>query len=135
MLLQSWTPESRVVRLAARHAVDEFMDGEVARRATFGYPPHARLVRVLVDRAATSARPSACSTSLAAHARAALPGDEVLGPAALFRVRRQERAHLLVRTHGGAPRGPRAARPRPRATPGAPASERERRSWTSIRSR
>ena len=33
VLLQSWTPESRVVRLAARHAVDEFLDGEVARRA------------------------------------------------------------------------------------------------------
>ena len=97
VLLQSWTPESRVVRLAARHAVDEFMDGEVARRATFGYPPHARLVRVLVAAPDVGA-PERVLAGLAAHARAALPGDEVLGPAALFRVRRQERAHLLVRT-------------------------------------
>ena len=73
VLLQSWTPESRVVRLAARHAVDEFMDGEVARRATFGYPPHARLVRVLVAAPDVGA-PERVLAGLAAHARAALPG-------------------------------------------------------------
>jgi primosomal protein N' (replication factor Y) len=97
VLLQSWTPESRVVRLAARHAVDEFLDGEVARRATFGYPPHARLVR-LVLAAPEAGAPERVLQGLAAAARAALPGDEVLGPATLFRVRRQERAHLLLRT-------------------------------------
>jgi primosomal protein N' (replication factor Y) len=97
VLLQSWTPESRVVRLAARHAVDEFLDGEIARRAVFGYPPHGRLVRLLVTAPGAGA-PERIIGALAERVRPALRGDDVLGPAGLFRVRRQERAHLLVRT-------------------------------------
>ena len=54
-------------------------------------------MRVLVAAPDVGA-PERVLAGLAAQARAALPGDEVLGPAALFRVRRQERAHLLVRT-------------------------------------
>jgi primosomal protein N' (replication factor Y) len=97
VLLQSWTPESRVVRLAARHAVDEFLDGEIERRAAFGYPPHGRLVRLVVTAPEVGA-PERVLGSLVARVRASLPGDDVLGPAGLFRVRRQERAHLLIRT-------------------------------------
>jgi primosomal protein N' (replication factor Y) len=37
-------------------------------------------------------------SALRAAAESALPGDELLGPAPLFRVRRRERAQLLVKT-------------------------------------
>ncbi len=48
VLIQAWEPASRVVELAARHAVEEFLDGELERRRELGYPPFGRLVRVLV---------------------------------------------------------------------------------------
>ena len=113
VLLQSWTPESRVVRLAARHAVDEFMDGEVARRATFGYPPHARLVRVLVAApdvggARAGARgPRGARPSGPAGRRGARAGGPV--PRAPAGARAPARAD-----DRGPPRGPGAARSRAR---------------------
>ena len=97
VLIQTWEPEGRAVRLAARHAVDEFLDGELVRREALGYPPYRRLVRVLV----TAAAPGASERVLADLARAAapaLPGDDLLGPAPLFRLRGRDRAHLLVKT-------------------------------------
>ena len=134
VLLQSWTPESRVVRLAARHAVDEFMDGEVARRATFGYPPHARLVRVLVAAPDVGA-PERVLASLAAHARAALPGDEVLGSGGPV-----PRAPAGARAPARADDARPAARPACCATSCATRPRRcgertERQLWTWIRSR
>jgi primosomal protein N' (replication factor Y) len=97
VLIQTWEPEGRAVRLAARHAVDEFLDGELARREVLGYPPFRRLVRVLV----TAAAPGDAERVLAGLARQAaprLPGDDLLGPAPLFRLRGRDRAHLLVKT-------------------------------------
>jgi primosomal protein N' (replication factor Y) len=97
VLIQSWEPESRVVRLAARHAVDEFLDGEVERRRLLGYPPFRRIVRVLVTAPSATAA-ERVARDVAAAARPHLAGDDILGPAALFRVRGRERAHLLVKT-------------------------------------
>src|SRR4029077_7187362 len=48
VLIQAWEPGQRVVELAARHAVEEFLDGELDRRGDLASPPFARLVRVLV---------------------------------------------------------------------------------------
>jgi hypothetical protein len=48
VIIQAWEPDGRPVALAARHAVGEFLDGELERRAELGYPPYRRLVRVLV---------------------------------------------------------------------------------------
>ena len=47
VIVQAWDPELRPVALAARHAVAEFLDGELERRRALGYPPFRRLVRVL----------------------------------------------------------------------------------------
>ena len=60
VIVQSWEPESRVVRLAARHAVAEFLDGELARRELLGYPPFRRIVRVLVTAPSSLRSRSAC---------------------------------------------------------------------------
>ncbi len=97
VIVQSWEPESRVVRLAARHAVDEFLDGELARRELLGYPPFRRLVRILVT-AADVATAQRLLAGVVAAAADGLVGDDLLGPAALHRVRGRSRAHLLVKT-------------------------------------
>ena len=97
VLVQTWEPDARVIRLAARHAVDEFLDGELVRREALGYPPFRRLVRVLV----TAPRPDVAVGSLAAlveRARPLLDGDALLGPVPLFRVRGRARAHVIVKT-------------------------------------
>ncbi len=47
VLIQTWSPELRPVVLAARHAVAEFIEGELERRRELDYPPFRRLVRVL----------------------------------------------------------------------------------------
>jgi primosomal protein N' (replication factor Y) len=97
VLVQSWEPESRVVRLAARHAVAEFLDGELARRELLGYPPFRRIVRVLVT-APSAPAAERVLRDLADAARPHLAGDDLLGPAPLHRLRGRDRAHLLVKT-------------------------------------
>ncbi len=98
VLVQSWEPESRVVRLAARHAVS----GVPGRRA--GPARAARLPAVPADRAGAGdgadarSPPSAVLRDLADAARPHLEGDDILGPAPLHRLRGRDRAHLLVKT-------------------------------------
>ena len=48
VLVQTFQPESRAVALAARHDVEGFLEGELARREELGYPPFRHIVRVLV---------------------------------------------------------------------------------------
>ena len=65
---------------AARHAVGEFLDGELERRAELGYPPYRRLVRLLGHGAGYGHRPGR-REALEAAARPVLDGDALLGPA------------------------------------------------------
>ena len=97
VILQTWDPAQRVVRLAARHAVDEFLDGELARREALRYPPFSRLVRVVVDAPIADA-PMVFLDGLADALAVMVPDDDVLGPAPLIRLRDRYRAHLLLRT-------------------------------------
>jgi primosomal protein N' (replication factor Y) len=97
VIVQAWDPELRAVVLAARHAVPEFLEGELERRRELGYPPFRRLVRVL------AAAPSGdVAEGVAAAVRAAvepaLAGDVMLGPAPLFRLRDRWRSHILIKT-------------------------------------
>jgi primosomal protein N' (replication factor Y) len=100
--IQAWDPDARAVDLAARHAVEEFVTGELERRRLLGYPPFRHLVRVEVAApaadvpvAALEALRDAVAPSLV---RDAGPPDDLLGPAPLFRVRDRHRAQLLVKT-------------------------------------
>ena len=97
VIVQSWEPENRVIRLAARHAVAEFLDGELARRELLAYPPFRRIVRVLVT-APSAPAADAVLHALADAARPHLADDDILGPAPLHRLRGRDRAHLLVKT-------------------------------------
>jgi primosomal protein N' (replication factor Y) len=97
VLIQAWEPGSRVVELAARHAVAEFLEGELERRRELGYPPFGRIVRLLVT-ASEAKTAMEVSEVLADAARPALGDDVVLGPAPLHRLRDRARSHLLVKT-------------------------------------
>jgi primosomal protein N' (replication factor Y) (superfamily II helicase) len=107
VLVQSFQPESRAVALAARHDVEGFLDGELARREELGYPPFRHIVRVLVT------GPSRGDVMQAgqelADGLAGIPGD-LLGPAELFRVRGRYRAQLVVKTERPREVASRAAR-------------------------
>jgi primosomal protein N' (replication factor Y) len=95
VIVQTFQPESRAVALAARHDVDEFLAGELERRRELGYPPTRHLVRILVSGPDRDDAMQALTEVAAGLADA--PG-ELLGPAALFRLRGRHRAQLVVKT-------------------------------------
>ena len=111
VLIQAFDPEARVVQLAAHHAVEQFVTGELARRELLGYPPFRSLVRVEVAAERPDA-PLAALDALAEAARPQLDGDDLLGPAPLLRLRGRARAQLLVKTVRPARAGVGARRPR-----------------------
>jgi primosomal protein N' (replication factor Y) len=95
VLVQSFQPESRAIALAARHDVEGFLKGELARRRELGYPPFGHLVRVL----ASGPEPED-PLQLLGELAAELDGidAELLGPAPLFRLRGRHRAQLVAKT-------------------------------------
>ena len=97
VLVQTFQPDSRALRFAARHDVPGFLAGELERRRALGYPPFRHLVRILV----AGEDPGAPLQALA-ELRARLEpvaGDELLGPAPVLRLRRRFRAQLVAKTH------------------------------------
>jgi primosomal protein N' (replication factor Y) len=101
VLIQTWSPELRPVVLAARHAVAEFVEGELDRRRDLAYPPFRRLVRVLAAGESAALAGDVAGT-IAAAAAPALAGDILLGPAPLQRLRDRSRSHVLIKTvHAG----------------------------------
>jgi primosomal protein N' (replication factor Y) len=105
-IVQAYEPEARAMRLGARQAVAEFLDGEVERRRTHGLPPFAHLVRVVLSGERPEAV-AAAAAGLSGDLRAAAPALGLLGPAPLHRLRGRARMSLLVR----APRATAAAGP------------------------
>jgi primosomal protein N' (replication factor Y) len=107
VLVQTYQPDARPIVLAARHAVDEFLVGELDRRRDLGYPPFRHFLRVVVAGPGADA-PNALLTEL----RAGLEGvdGDLLGPAPLLRLRNRSRAQLLVKTANPRPIASRAAR-------------------------
>ncbi len=107
VLVQTFQPESRAIALAARHDVEGFLAGELARRDELGYPPFRHLVRVLVSGPEREDAMRA-ATELADDLRD-VPGD-LLGPAGLFRLRGHHRAQLVIKTAAPREVASRAAR-------------------------
>jgi len=107
VLVQTYQPDSRPVALAARHAVDEFLAGEIERRRELGYPPFRHLVRIVVSGPGVDG-----PTAVLKELRAGLEGldGDLLGPAPLLRLRNRSRAQLLVKAANPRPIAARAAR-------------------------
>jgi primosomal protein N' (replication factor Y) (superfamily II helicase) len=95
VLVQTFQPESRAVALAARQDVEGFLAGELERRRELGYPPYRHLVRVLVS--GPEREDAIRALTELADGLAHAPG-ELLGPAALFRLRGRHRAQLVAKT-------------------------------------
>ena len=101
VLVQTYQPDARPIALAARHAVEEFLAGEVARRRELGYPPFRHLVRIVVAGPGEAA-PTRVLQELRAELERAAGDADLLGPAPLLRLRGRHRAQILAKT--GSPR-------------------------------
>ena len=96
VLVQTYQPDARPIALAARHAVEEFLAGELDRRRLLSYPPFRHLVAVVVS-GPSGAGPEAVLRQLRAELERSGVG-ELLGPAPLLRLRGRVRAQLLAKT-------------------------------------
>ena len=112
VLIQTFQPDARPVALAARHDVEEFLAGELERRRALGYPPFSHLVRIVV----AGPEPAAPLKALE-ELKAALGGDELLGPAPVLRLRGRYRAQLVAKTERPGALAARAARALAAAAP------------------
>ncbi|MEZ6006628.1 MAG: primosomal protein N' [Planctomycetota bacterium] len=99
VVIQTRRPDHAAIRLAADEDMAAFAERELADRKLFGYPPHRRLLRVLVR-----ARDEARADEHAQLARDALVAGavnttQILGPAAPLRAKIQgwHRRHVLVK--------------------------------------
>jgi primosomal protein N' (replication factor Y) len=98
VLVQTLAPHARAIVHAARHDSDGFLGSELERRSALGYPPFAHLIRITcsaVQTAAARAAAGALAELLVAPLRSS--GAQLLGPAALFRLRGRERQVLVVK--------------------------------------
>ncbi len=93
VLVQTFQPDSRTVAHAARHDVGRFMTEELERRQALDYPPYTHLVRILV----TGPEIEPVVRALE-ELKAGIKGAELLGPAALLRLRGKHRAQLVAKT-------------------------------------
>jgi len=97
VLVQTIAPEARAIEHASRHDSDGFLAGELQRREALRYPPFSHLIRV-VCAAPQSAPARAAAGALAERLRGELAASaSALGPAALFKLRGQERQVLIVK--------------------------------------
>jgi primosomal protein N' (replication factor Y) (superfamily II helicase) len=97
VVVQTYQPDARPIALAARHDVEEFLAGELARRRELGYPPFRHLVRIMVAGPGQAA-PARVLTELRGELQRSDAAPDLLGPAPLLRLRGRHRAQLLVKT-------------------------------------
>src|SRR5213079_174065 len=105
VLIQTFQPDARPIRHAARHDVAGFLAGELERRRELGYPPFRHLVRILV--AGPEPEPPLVALT---ELKAALGDPDLLGPAPIVRLRGRHRAQLVAKTERPGRLAARAAR-------------------------
>ncbi|MGH3001242.1 MAG: replication restart helicase PriA [Gaiellaceae bacterium] len=93
VLVQTFQPDSRTVAHAARHDVSRFLAEELERRRVLGYPPYGHLVRIVVT--GSELEPV---VRVLEELKAGVRGADLLGPAALLRLRGRHRAQLVAKT-------------------------------------
>jgi primosomal protein N' (replication factor Y) len=99
VLVQTFRPDSPVIRFARDHDLEGFYAHELAIRRELGFPPYARLIR-LVFRSKRKDLADAGARDFAQLLKPALPeGAELLGPSecAVGMVAETHRVHILVR--------------------------------------
>ncbi len=94
VLVQTFQPDARPVAHAARHDVGRFLAEELDRRRALDYPPFSHLVRIVVSGPAIEPVVRALD-----ELKAGIADAELLGPAALLRLRGKYRAQLVAKTN------------------------------------
>ena len=98
VVVQTLAPEAPSIDRAAEHDSAGFLEGELERRRALRYPPYSHLIRVNLA-SEFEERLDAVATGLTGELHSSLPaGDELLGPAPMFRVRRRHRRRLMVKS-------------------------------------
>jgi primosomal protein N' (replication factor Y) len=100
VLVQTYQPQVPAIRLAVAHDLPGFYAAELGVREELGFPPFARLIRMVV-RGRDGGQVRRTAEKIARACSGALgPEDEVLGPAEcpLATVSGNIRHHVIVRT-------------------------------------
>ncbi len=103
VIIQTYTPEHYAVRMASRHDYDGFYQKELAFRREHGYPPFARLAKLVYvhqNRKRCQEEAERMHRILSNKiARLGLPGADLIGPAPCFfgRLRGKYRWQIVVR--------------------------------------
>jgi primosomal protein N' (replication factor Y) len=97
VIVQTLAPEAPSIVCAARHDSEGFLLEELARREALRYPPFSHLTAINLASSDERALDRAAGR-VAALLREKVPaGTDVLGPAALFRLRGRQRRRLLLK--------------------------------------
>ncbi len=103
VIMQTYTPEHRVIQAVRQHEYTSFVATELAERAALNYPPSGRLVLLrLSSLDAAEVAVTAVQLASACHEyidRLSVPGCELLGPApaAIMRVANRYRWQILLK--------------------------------------
>lgn len=99
VILQTRNPDHRAIQCAKAHDYETFVEGELAERQQFGYPPYGRLVGIEFRGSKEKAVKQAAST-WTSILRGKSSNAQVLGPEEAFvrRVKRQYRYQTILRT-------------------------------------
>jgi len=103
VFIQTYYPESGVIRDAARQDFVSFFEREIESRQKLRFPPFSRLVRFVLsskDRVQLEGVTARFASDLEKRARARRLGVELLGPTAcpIALLRGRSRRHLIVKT-------------------------------------
>ncbi len=103
IVVQTSTPTHPAILAAARHDYEGFARTESKLRSELGYPPHGRLLRVVIDSedlGLVTDAAKAIAEQMRAHAQ---PGGLVLGPAEapMALLRGRHRRHVLLKAKLG----------------------------------
>ncbi|MEG4083089.1 primosomal protein N' [Microcoleus sp. POL10_C6] len=103
VIIQTYTPEHRVIQAVRRHEYADFVETELAERAALNYPPSGRLILLRLSSVdAAEVAVTAVQLASVCHEyiqRLSVPGCELLGPApaAIMRVANRYRWQILLK--------------------------------------
>ncbi len=106
VIIQTYRPEHYSIQAAAQQDYEAFYHQETEARRELGYPPFSQLINIVVSAERESVAQARAERLAEAMRRGAAERPvQVLGPApaAIPRLRRQHRWHLLVRGSPGLP--------------------------------
>lgn len=101
VFLQSYQPDHYAIQAAAQYHDEEFYRAELAFRAQLGYPPYARMIKLVwsaANEAEATQRAQHESANIQQILAAELPSARLIGPAPAFfsKIRNQYRWQLLI---------------------------------------